>query len=95
MAAKTDHIAWLKALTRAALPGTVRVVVTYTSTPPDQIAYALTCFDAADAKIGDTRDYDMLKSIMSPIEKLCTCEVAPLTVELNIEENELNFKNSV
>lgn len=93
MAAKTDHIAWLMALTRAALPGTERVCLSYSKPAPNETRYILTCFDEMGRKIGDARDYDLLKSIMSPLEKLCDCEDAPLTVELNLSENTLSFEN--
>lgn len=42
MAAKTDHLAWLKALTRAALPGTQRVVLSYVIPEPGRTVFSLT-----------------------------------------------------
>lgn len=93
MAAKTDHLAWLKALTRAALPGTQRVVLSYVIPEPGRTVFSLTCLRANGDNIPDPRDYDILKSVMSPLEKLCTCEEAPLTVELNLEENTLSFES--
>ncbi len=95
MAAKTDHVAWLMALTRAALPGTERVSISYATPAPNETRYTLTCFDETGRKIGDARDHDLLKSIMSPLEKLCNCEDAPLTVELNLSENTLSFENHI
>jgi|GEM_PF-2159045 len=81
--------AWIKALTRAALPGAVQVrferrVLYEDGTPTTR--YRLESLNAAGATIGDDRDYDLLKAVMMPLEALSEAgDHTDLTLVLNLE----------
>ena len=51
---------WSEKLSRAALPGAVKVAFFWRRTA-DGHAFALKSWDSEDSLIGDTRDYDLLK----------------------------------
>lgn len=91
MASERDIETWQAALTRAALPGTASVKLVYTRPGPNEVSYRLVCLSADGATIGDDRDYDLLKAVMSPLEKLCDCEDAPFAVQINLQNNRLEF----
>lgn len=62
---------WKKALMRAALKQAVSVKFSKTVTSKDNsISYELASYDASDKPIGDDRDYDLLKAVMTPLENL-------------------------
>lgn len=65
--------AWIKALQFAALPGAAKIVFERQSKIEDgtpTVHYRLQSMDGAGKTIGDDRDYDLLKAVMSPLEKL-------------------------
>lgn len=82
---------WRAALTRAALPGSGSVKLAYTRPGPNEVSYQLTCLSAEGQVIGDDRDYDLLKAVMTPLEILCNCEDAPFTAQINLQNNALEF----
>ena len=51
---------WTEKLSRAALPGAVKVAFFWTKTV-DGHAFSLKSWDEKDQAIGDARDYDLLK----------------------------------
>lgn len=64
---------WTKALRFAALPGAVRIMferqsVIENGTPTTR--YRLRSVSETGQVIGDDRDYDLLKAVMTPLEKL-------------------------
>lgn len=62
---------WSGALERAALPGAARIVFGRSTNADDQsVSYSMNSYDADGEVIGDDRDYDLLKAIFTPLEKL-------------------------
>ncbi|MEM9573229.1 MAG: hypothetical protein AAF996_17310 [Pseudomonadota bacterium] len=86
---------WRSALRRAALPNAEKVVFFREQKVEDNVpttAFRLTSFDAAGVVIGDDRDYDLLKAVMTPLENLAaSVDAEPLRVELNLLNAELSF----
>lgn len=64
---------WREKLTRAALPGAVRVMFEWTRTE-DGTSFTLRSRDADGNSIGDSSDYDILKARISPLEDLAESE---------------------
>ena len=93
MAHERDEATWRRALRRAALPDALEAQFALTQSAPNQISYCLICRDAQGRKIGDDRDYDLLKAVISPLENLCNCEDAPFSATLNLETDQLVFKS--
>lgn len=77
---------WINRLNRAALPGAAEVELVRTHPEPNAVNYRLRSLNAEGELIGDDRDYDLLKAIMSPLEKLAeqTLEHGRLRVVLDI-----------
>ena len=64
---------WREKLDRAALPGATQVRFTWTRTSDGQ-SFALASLDDDANVIGDDRDYDLLKAVISPLEALAEAE---------------------
>jgi len=89
MAAGEDTFAgWKAALARAALPGAASVILTRSTGVEDGVpttAYKLTSVSESGDTIGDDRDYDLLKAVMMPLERLAEAEGGdPLKVRLDV-----------
>lgn len=67
--AVNDLEAWSEALRRAALPDASLVRFGRSSTP-DGVSYSLNSYDGEGGVIGDERDYDLLKAVFMPLERL-------------------------
>lgn len=80
--------AWIKALRFAALPGAARVTYECQSTLEEgtpTTRHILRSFDADGQTMGDDRDYDLLKAVMMPLERLAEAEDhANLKLELSL-----------
>lgn len=62
---------WSEALERAALPDAARIVFGRSTNADDQsVSYSMNSYDADGEVIGDDRDYDLLKAVFTPLEKL-------------------------
>lgn len=89
--------AWIKALRFAALPGAAKVqlerrVGSENGTPV--ISYRLTSKTKSGETIGDDRDYDLLKAVMTPLEALSENEKhEEVIVELNLESGDLSKRS--
>lgn len=94
MASERDEAAWVRALARAALDGACRVEFTFTRPAPNEVSYRLSCFDETGAKMGDSRDYDLLKAVMTPLESLCDCEKPPFSAGFGLKTQRLIFPES-
>ncbi len=82
---------WRAALTRSALPGSVRVTFSVRTAPGETI-YSLRCRDEAGQPIGDTRDYDLLKVAMGRMERLAEAAGAPpFTVSLDLSTGVVSY----
>ena len=77
---------WVNRLSRAALPGAAQVELVRTHPEPNAVNYRLRSMDSEGELIGDDRDYDLLKAVMSPLETLAeqTSERGRLRVVLDI-----------
>ena len=86
---------WIKALEFAALPGAVRVEFSRSVGAEDgtpTVNYVLTSYDADGQKIGDDRDYDVLKAAMGPLERLSEARgEETFEVMLDLKTAELAF----
>lgn len=81
-----DDVSWKNALKRAALPGAARVVFEKRVNPKENaVSYTLKSFTADGAPIGDDRDYDLLKAVMTPLERLAEDYDDRLMVSLDVE----------
>ena len=81
-----DDASWKKALTRAALPGAARVVFEKrVDLKENAVSYALKSYTAGGTPIGDDRDYDLLKAVMTPLERLAEDYGDGLKVSLDVE----------
>jgi len=65
--------AWIKALRFAALPGAAKVRFEARSGDGAR-HYRLRSFSPAGHVMGDGRDYELLKAVMTPLEKLADSE---------------------
>lgn len=62
---------WSEALERAALPDASRIVFGRTTDAADQsVSYSMNSYDEEGRVIGDDRDYDLLKAVFTPLERL-------------------------
>ena len=77
---------WKAALKRAALPGTVKVKFTFSKPAPNEMSYRLSCYDDKGSAIGDDRDYDILKAVITPLENLCDDDPVTATYDLNSDD---------
>ncbi|MEO1659958.1 MAG: hypothetical protein AAFR51_03145 [Pseudomonadota bacterium] len=86
--------AWHQALRFAALPGAAKVRLERQSLIEDEtrtVRYRLTSFTADGETIGDDRDYDLLKAVMSPLEALADAAGhKDLKIELDLENGALS-----
>ena len=86
---------WRAALARAALPGSCRVEYRRAVGFEDGLQttnHKLTCLDKHGVVIGDGRDYDLLKAVMTPLESLSDGETEnPLLVVLNLLTGGVSF----
>ena len=87
--------AWREALRFAALPGAARVRFQRQNLVEDGIPtvrYTLRSETQAGNAIGDDRDYDLLKAVMSPLEKLAEhYDHKELRVVLDLETDRLEI----
>ena len=60
---------WKRRLRRAGLPGAAKVELTWRFAARET-AFELRSLDVSGGVIGDDRDYDLLKAVMSPLENL-------------------------
>lgn len=85
--------AWIKALRFAALPGAAKVRFekqTRRAAGAVSVHYRLRSYSASGHAIGDDRDYDLLKAVMTPMEMLADAEDhKELKLELDLESGEL------
>ena len=84
MISMEDRKAWIAARQRAALPGAEKIIFARTFPAKNEVNYRLTCLDEAGQKIGDNRDYDLLKAVIVPLERLCEKENGALEVMLDL-----------
>ena len=86
--------AWRKALRFAALPGAARVQFprrTSVEDGPPTVHYSLRSETQAGEVIGDDRDYDLHKAVMTPLEKLAEhYDHEELSIELDLETGKLD-----
>lgn len=94
MAAERDEAAWVKALSRAALKGACRIEFSYTQPAKTEVSYHLSCLDEKGEKMGDARDYDILKAVIVPLEKLCEREKPPFSLALELKTGRLILPES-
>ena len=81
--------AWIKALRFAALPGAAKVRFEAQSRRDAQ-HYRLRSFSLSGHVMGDDRDYDLLKAVMTPLEKLARAEDHKnLSLELDLNSTVL------
>ena len=84
---------WKTALKRAALPGAARVVFEKCMDPQENaVSYSLKSYTVAGQAIGDDRDYDLLKAVITPLERLSEGYGGGVEVSLNIESDELSVE---
>ena len=87
--------AWREALRFAALPGAARVRFQRQNLVEDGIPtvrYTLRSETQAGNVIGDDRDYDLLKAVMTPLEKLSErYDHKELRVVLDLESDRLEI----
>lgn len=83
---------WNRALRFAALPGARKVtfekhhIIAPDGQPVTQ--YRLQSFAAAGQRLGDDRDYDMLKAVMAPLERLASqADHEEFMIELDVERD--------
>ncbi|MEM6410610.1 MAG: hypothetical protein AAF683_03645 [Pseudomonadota bacterium] len=86
---------WRDALARASMPGAVSVIYTRNMGIEDGVlttSHTLKSFAEDGAVIGDERDYDLLKAVMMPLERLSEGDGSdPLVVTLNVQSGEVTF----
>ena len=84
---------WIKALRFAALPGAAKVRLECRHLIEDgtpTTKYKLQSETDSGSVIGDPRDYDLLKAVMTPLETLCEAEAqTDFIVELDLKNNAL------
>ena len=86
--------AWIKALRFAALPGAASVCFVKTAKNDAgtvSVTYRLRSFSETDETLGDDRDYDLLKAVMTPLEQLADASGQDhLSLKLNLRTNVLS-----
>lgn len=77
---------WEPALRRAALPGAARIRFGRTSGGAGQsVSYSMNSYDADGDVIGDDREYDLLKAVFDPLERLSERIEGDFLLELDLE----------
>lgn len=86
-----DKADWIAALQRAALPESE--IVSFARVFPDQatVSYRLLCCTASGEMIGDDRDYDLLKAVITPLERLADSISGPFTLNYRVSSQTLNL----
>lgn len=62
------------------------------STDGGSRSYRLTSFDSAGGRIGDSRDYDLLKAVMTPLERLAESIGGDTRVVLDVTTSAVRFE---
>lgn len=84
MISMEERKAWIAALQRAALPDSEKIIFSRSHPAPNEVSFRLTCLNKAGQKIGDNRDYDLLKAVLMPLERLSEKETGEFEVMLNL-----------
>ena len=84
--------AWIEKLRRAALPGAARVTFSKSVRPEENaVSFELRSLNAAGKALGDDRDYDLLKAVIVPLERLAEANPNGVRVELDIATGALRL----
>ncbi len=91
MVPEEDKSAWIAALQRAALPESE--IVSFSRVFPDKatVSYRLLCATASGEMIGDDRDYDLLKGVITPLERLADKITGAFTLNYRVSSQSINF----
>ena len=87
----TEIEAWGDSLRRAALPGAARIVFGRTTQLDDQsVSYSMNSYDEDGDVIGDDRDYDLLKAVFSPLERLSETIDGDFMLEMDLASGKVS-----
>lgn len=81
--------AWIAALRRAALEDAHRVEFGRETKSVMEVSYTLNSYDADGEAMGDDRDYDLLKAVFSPLERLSETMPDTFMIKLTLGLDEL------
>ncbi len=77
---------WSEPLRRAALPGAARIAFGRTTSSDDRsVSFSMNSYDADGDVIGDDRDYDLLKAVFSPLERLSETMTGDFMLEMDLQ----------
>ncbi len=90
------HERWKAALQRAALEGACSVEFSKsTDAASNSVSYSLVSYDHKLNRMPDARDYDLLKAVMVPLEKLSEDRSEnAFTVTLNLDSGRLELESN-
>ena len=81
----STHSEWEPALRRAALPDAARIRFGRTSGEDGHtVSYSMNSYDAEGGVIGDEREYDLLKAVFDPLERLSEGIEGDFMLELDL-----------
>lgn len=86
-----DRADWIKALKRAALPESEIVSFARVFPDPATVSYRLLCTTASGEMIGDDRDYDILKAVITPLERLADRISGAFTMNYRVSSEALKI----
>lgn len=91
----SDLAAWAEPLRRAALEGAARIRFGRTTDAEDRsVAFSMNSYDPDGGVIGDDRDYDVLKAVFTPLERLSEGVEGDFMLEMDLASGEVATASS-